>query len=63
MTYFLTHAKREWYEEVKEEPVMLTKLNWALTKASTPPSWREAIIYAIPKQNQDKLKCVLYRLL
>lgn len=53
----------EWYKEMKEEliPVMLPTLNWALKKAQTPPSWREAIISAIPKENKDKVECGSYR--
>ena len=53
----------EWYKEMKEEliPVMLPTLNWVLKKAQTPPSWSEAIISAIPKENKDKLKCGSYR--
>ena len=53
----------EWYKELKEEriPVMLPTLNWALKKAQTPPSWKEAIISAIPKENKDKLESGSYR--
>lgn len=53
----------EWYKELKEDliPVMLPTLNWALKKAETPPSWNEAIISAIPKENKDKLECGSYR--
>ena len=53
----------EWYKELREEliPVMLPTLNWALKKAQTPPSWKEAIISAIPKENKDKLECGSYR--
>lgn len=53
----------EWYKELREEliPVMLPTLNWALKKAQTPPSWKEAIILTIPKENKDKLECGSYR--
>lgn len=53
----------EWYKELKEEliPVMLPTLNWVLKKAQAPPSWKEAIISAIPKENKEKLECGSYR--
>ncbi len=53
----------EWYKELKEEliPVMLPTLNWELKKAQTPPSWKEAIVSAIPKENKDKLERGSYR--
>uniref|UniRef100_A0AAY3ZXU7 Reverse transcriptase domain-containing protein n=1 Tax=Denticeps clupeoides TaxID=299321 RepID=A0AAY3ZXU7_9TELE len=55
----------EWYKELKEEliPVILPTLNWALKTAQTPPSWKERIISAIPKENKKKLECESYRLI
>lgn len=53
----------EWYKELKYEliPVLLPTLNWVLREAQTPPSWKEAIITAIPKEGKDKIECGSYR--
>lgn len=53
----------EWYKQLKEELVsaILPTFHWVLKKAQTPPSWKEAIISAIPKKNKERLECGSYR--
>lgn len=53
----------EWYKAFKKEllPMLLTTYNWALKKAETPPTWREAIVSLLPKEGKDRTECGSYR--
>lgn len=42
-------------------PVLLTTCNWALKKALTPPTWKEAIIFLIQKEGKDRTECGSHR--
>lgn len=47
---------------MKEQLVstLVKTFNWVLEKKTRPPSWNEAIISIIPKENKDKLECGNY---
>lgn len=47
---------------MKEQLVstLVKTFNWVLGKKTRPPSWNEAIISIIPKENKDKLECGNY---
>lgn len=53
----------EWYKELKFEliPILLPTLNWVLKNKQIPPSWKEAIVTAIPKEGRDRMECASYR--
>lgn len=53
----------EWYKAFRKElmPILLATCNWALEKAVTPPTWKEAIISLIPKEGKDRTECGSYR--
>lgn len=53
----------EWYKSMKPclASLLLNTFNWILQKGEIPPSWREAIITVIPKENKDKQECGNYR--
>lgn len=53
----------EWYKSMREQlgPTLLKAFNWILQKKEIPVSWREAIIFVIPKNGKDKLDCGNYR--
>ncbi len=40
---------------------MLPTLNWALKKTQKPPSWKVAIISAIPKEGKNEMDCGSYQ--
>lgn len=47
---------------MKEQLVstLVKTFNWVLEKKTRPPSWNEAIISIISKENKDKLECGNY---
>lgn len=53
----------EWYRAFQKEiiPILARSFNWTLKNATVPPSWKEAIISIIPKEDKDKLQCGSYR--
>ncbi len=53
----------EWYKSFKPDlsPLLLNTFNWVLQKGEIPPSWREAFISVIPKEDKDKQECGNYR--
>lgn len=53
----------EWYKTFRQEikPLLLSSFNWTLENATIPPSWRQALISAIPKEGRDKELCSSYR--
>jgi len=53
----------EWYRTFKVElkPLLLRALNYIHKEGKTPPSWKEAIITLIPKENKDRDNCANYR--
>uniref|UniRef100_A0A3P9JRB6 Reverse transcriptase domain-containing protein n=1 Tax=Oryzias latipes TaxID=8090 RepID=A0A3P9JRB6_ORYLA len=53
----------EWYRKFKLElmPLLLRALNYTHKEGRTPPSWKDAIITLIPKENKDRQNCTNYR--
>lgn len=53
----------EWYKLMQDHltPTLMRAFNGVLETKTIPPSWREAIISIIPKENKDKLDCGNYR--
>lgn len=53
----------EWYEVLKPQlsPLLLNTFDWVLQKGELPPSWREAVISVIPKEQKDKQERGNYR--
>lgn len=53
----------EWYKLMQDHlaPTLMKAFNGVLETKTIPPSWREAIISIIPKENKDKLDCGNYR--
>lgn len=53
----------EWYKSFKPElsPLLLNTFNWVLQRGEIPPSWREATISVIPKEDKDRQECGNYR--
>uniref|UniRef100_A0AAQ6ABA7 Reverse transcriptase domain-containing protein n=1 Tax=Amphiprion ocellaris TaxID=80972 RepID=A0AAQ6ABA7_AMPOC len=53
----------EWYKCLKSSlsTLLVRTFNWVLRTGETPPSWHEAVISVIPKENKDKQECGNYR--
>lgn len=53
----------EWYKYMKTSltPLLIRTFNWVLQTGEIPPSWSEALISVIPKEDKDKQECGNYR--